>query len=84
VDALLAKLDAKNIKKLSATNADEFLADKTLPSVLLFTAKTQSSQLYMALSMEFKDRLAFAEVLDKETALGTTCSPPPPNLRECH
>lgn len=69
VDAVLAKLDAKNIKKLTAKSAEGFLADKELPKVLLFTSKPKSSHLYMALSMEFKGKLAFAEILDKETSL---------------
>lgn len=68
---MLAKLDAKNIKKLTAKSAEGFLADKELPKVLLFTSKPKSSHLYMALSMEFKGKLAFAEILDKETSLGT-------------
>ena len=71
VDAVLAKLDAKNIKKLTAKSAEDFLADKALPKVLLFTSKPKSSHLYMALSMEFKGKLAFAEILDKESSLGT-------------
>lgn len=63
-------MDTKNIKKLTAASAGEFFADPTLPKVVLFTDKPKSSHLYMALSMEYKGRLAFAEISNKETALG--------------
>lgn len=67
-DAVLAKLDSKNIKGITAKNADDFFADQALPKVILFTDKSKPSKPYMALSMEYKGRLAFAVVSNKEAA----------------
>jgi protein disulfide-isomerase A6 len=82
LDAVLAKLDAKNIKKLTAKSAEEFIADKALPKVLLFTSKPKSSHLYMALSMEYKGKLAFAEIQNKDTALSTLSLSSTPDVEE--
>jgi protein disulfide-isomerase A6 len=69
LDAVLAKLHGRNIKKLTASNADAFLSDGSLPKVILFTSKDKPGHAYLALSMEYQHSLDFAHARDHETAL---------------
>jgi len=51
-------------------NIDSFLKDSSeLNKVVLFTDKKKTTNLYKALSVEFKDRLAFSEVHKSNSAL---------------
>lgn len=77
LDAVLAKLHGRNIKKLTASNADAFLSDGSLPKVILFTSKDKPGHAYLALSMEYQHSLDFAHARDHETALGILFRFPP-------
>ncbi len=71
---ILSKLNDKNIKKVNAKNAEQFFADTSIPKALLFTNKPKTAHLSMALSLEFKGRMQFAEIQEKESELGKLSS----------
>ena len=62
-DALTSALPASQINKIKDTlSYSNFTTASTLPKVVLFTDKPKTSALYKSLSLQFKGRLAFAEV----------------------
>jgi len=74
VEFALSQLHSKYITKLTAKSEEEFLDFSstkmgTIPRVLLFTNKPQTTNLYKVLSMEYHNRMAFAEIKDKEKQL---------------
>jgi len=58
---VLGKLQTKHIQKVTQKTFDSFLKNK-LPKVVLFTAKTETTNLYKALSYEFRGRMLLGEV----------------------
>mmetsp|Transcript_67123 Transcript_67123/g.101194 ORF Transcript_67123/g.101194 Transcript_67123/m.101194 type:complete len:394 (+) Transcript_67123:16-1197(+) len=52
-------------------NLDSFFDDSSLARVALFTDKAKTSNIYKALAIEFKDRLAFAQVSSKNKDLAS-------------
>ena len=65
----LAKLQSKNIKKVTDKTLDSVVKDK-LPKALLFTSKKESTNLFKALSYEFKGRMVLGEVHESQAAVG--------------
>jgi len=64
----LSKLKSTYIRKVTSKTHDSFLKEK-LPKALLFTNKKEATNLYKALSYEFKGRMLLGEVHESEKDL---------------
>ena len=65
------KGDEKDVKSKKSISLENFLANKneTLPKVILFTDKANTTPLYKALSVDFKDRMSAGEVKHTEKSI---------------
>jgi len=54
---------------VKTSKLDQFFSDNSLNKVVLFTDKTKTSNVYKGLAIEFKDRLAFAQVKNTNSEL---------------
>lgn len=67
-----AKLHDTHVHKLTSSNVQTFFVESapTLPRALLFSSKSQTPDVWKALSIEFEDRLVFGFIPEDETAVG--------------